>query len=144
MDSGPYGTMDGADQPEVWLHVAVSMWSVVRVWLGISGSLGAMGGLGEGVLVIVSLEASRLGRSEAGLLVVGAGVPLGTRSVSVSAMGMFVPALCRASAVVVVGGVADMVTVVWDGWVSRTLYCKCGPAVEDTISLLGQLRVEGA
>lgn len=80
------------------------------------GSFGATGGFGEAVFVIVNFEASRLGRCLGGLVVVVSGA-FGTRSVSVSAMGLAVPALWRVAAVRV--GEADIVDVVFAGyWVS--------------------------
>lgn len=52
----------GADQPEVEDQWIWSIWSVVRDWVGIRGSLGWMNGFGVDVCVIVSFETSMLGR----------------------------------------------------------------------------------
>lgn len=76
------------------------------------GSFGATEGFGEAVFVIVSFEASRLGRCSGGLVVMVDGA-FGTRSVSVSAMGMLVPALWRVAAVGV--GQDDIVDVMLAG-----------------------------
>jgi hypothetical protein len=68
MLKGPYGLISGTPQPEVAVHVQVSIWSVVTFWDQTSGLLGAGTGRGLRLRVMVSFEASRSAR--------GAGWPL--------------------------------------------------------------------
>ena len=59
IDSGPYGRISGASQPDFSVHRAVSIWSVVQLCDQTSGEFGAGTLLGFRFWVKMSFEASR-------------------------------------------------------------------------------------
>ena len=59
IESGPYGRISGASQPDFSVHRAVSIWSVVQFCDHTSGDFGAGTLLGFRFCVKMSFEASR-------------------------------------------------------------------------------------